>query len=52
MMAKLYWRVKMNGKWTWQSATDLPTDPDKPFVKVLKRTYDSRYMESREDEEE
>jgi len=20
MMAKLYWRVKMNGKWTWRPA--------------------------------
>ena len=21
MMAKLYWRVKKNGKWTWRAAT-------------------------------
>lgn len=21
-MAKLYWRVKINGKWTWVAATD------------------------------
>lgn len=21
MMAKLYWRVKMNGKWTWRPAS-------------------------------
>ena len=21
MMAKLYWRVKLNGKWTWTPAT-------------------------------
>jgi len=23
MMAKLYWRVKRNGKWTWRPATAL-----------------------------
>jgi hypothetical protein len=23
MMAKLYWRVKRNGKWTWRSAGKL-----------------------------
>jgi len=22
MMAKLYWRVKRNGKWTWLAATE------------------------------
>jgi len=25
MMAKLYWRVKRNGKWTWLAATDRNT---------------------------
>jgi len=24
MMAKLYWRVKRNGKWTWSPAIVLP----------------------------
>ena len=50
-MAKLYWRVKKNGKWTWQAATALSTDPDLSFVKVLKRTYDSQFMDLKEEEE-
>jgi hypothetical protein len=28
MMAKLYWRVKLNGKWTWRPA-DVRGDSDK-----------------------
>ena len=27
MMAKLYWRVKRNGKWTWIAATKDNTIP-------------------------
>ena len=27
MMAKLYWRVKRNGKWTWRPAEHEPLDP-------------------------
>ena len=27
MMAKLYWRVKQNGKWTWKAAEHEPLDP-------------------------
>ncbi len=25
-MAKLYWRVKQNGRWTWSPAVDLGKD--------------------------
>lgn len=25
-MAKLYWRVKKNGKWTWKAATVIAID--------------------------
>ncbi len=28
MMAKLYWRVKLNGKWTWRPADMAPESPD------------------------
>jgi len=27
-MAKLYWRVKRDGKWTWTPATMYNDDPD------------------------
>ena len=27
-MAKLYWRVKKNGKWTWRPAVDVGKDDD------------------------
>lgn len=30
MMAKLYWRVKQNGKWTWR-----PVAIDSPFEKSI-----------------
>jgi len=30
MMAKLYWRVKKNGKWTWRSATVI--DEHTPYL--------------------
>lgn len=38
MMAKLYWRVKRNGKWTWTPAEVrvVPTAPPQ-YVCVLQR---------------
>jgi len=35
-MAKLYWRVKRNGKWTWRPAAMYNDDPneDKPLTLV------------------
>ena len=37
MMAKLYWRVKQNGKWTWRPA-EVCTSSNK-LITVWKRTY-------------
>jgi hypothetical protein len=33
-MAKLYWRYKKNGKWTWRTAVDVGKDED-GFICVL-----------------
>jgi hypothetical protein len=33
-MAKLYWRVKKNGKWTWTTAVDVGKD-EQGFICVL-----------------
>lgn len=40
MMAKLYWRVKLNGKWTWRSA------------KVVSDNYADHYVLAHKMEEE
>ena len=36
MMAKLYWRVKKNGKWTWRPAQVL----EKTTYRVFVENYD------------
>lgn len=33
-MARLYWRVKKNGKWTWRSAVDVGKD-EAGFIIVI-----------------
>jgi len=38
MMAKLYWRVKLNGKWTWRSATVI--DEHTPYLTVVEYDID------------
>jgi len=35
MMAKLYWRVKRNGKWTWRPAK-VSWKLDDPTIEVYK----------------
>ena len=40
MMAKLYWRVKLNGKWTWRPATVYSDNARTTIVyNVVKTTY-------------
>eukprot|EP00661_Eupelagonemidae_sp_cell13_P018795 gene18795-biopygen907 len=34
-MAKLYWRVKVNGSWTWQPATDDNTIVMAPSIEAI-----------------
>ena len=34
VMARLYWRVKKNGKWTWTSAVDVGKD-ESGFICVI-----------------
>ena len=34
-MAKLYWRVKINNRWTWAPATDLNTIIVAPSVEAV-----------------
>ena len=34
-MAKLYWRIKRNGKWTWKAAKLDKTFPDEYVVLEL-----------------
>jgi len=38
MMAKLYWRVKKNGKWTWRPATVI--DEHTPYLTVVEHDID------------
>lgn len=35
-MAKLYWRIKKNGKWTWRSAITVDNYYNLQVVKVYK----------------
>jgi len=35
-MAKLYWRVKRNGKWTWTPAYVMEGDPESMTLEVAK----------------
>jgi hypothetical protein len=35
-MAKLYWRVKRDGKWTWIAADDSNTDLSIPYAVMWK----------------
>ena len=38
-MAKLYWRVKLDGKWNWKSAgTILDVQKDKHIIKMIVAT--------------
>ena len=34
-MAKLYWRMKINNKWTWTAATDQNTIVMAPTVEAI-----------------
>ena len=34
-MAKLYWRVKRDGKWTWIAATERNTQDDDGWFPLL-----------------
>lgn len=34
-MAKLYWRVKKNGKWTWTAAAEIRRSEDEIVVRPL-----------------
>ncbi len=34
-MAKLYWRVKKKGKWTWQAAAEISRSDDEIIVRPL-----------------
>ena len=43
-MAKLYWRVKRNGKWTWRSATY-----DEVSGKVIQIPPEIQLLESEEE---
>jgi len=45
MMAKLYWRVKRNGKWTWKATTKDNTKPG------YGDPADLTYVELKEEEE-
>ncbi len=35
-MAKLYWRVKVNGKWTWSAAKVTYDDSEDSYVEVAR----------------
>ena len=37
-MAKLYWRIKKNGKWTWRPATVI--DEHTPYLTVVEHDID------------
>jgi hypothetical protein len=37
-MAKLYWRMKKNGKWTWRPAVDVGKD-EAGFICVIEETF-------------
>ena len=36
-MAKLYWRIKKDGKWTWKPANVITEKPDDDLVHVCTR---------------
>lgn len=44
-MAKLYWRVKKAGKWTWIAATDSNTDEDAYTMELIASLF---YVEEEE----
>ena len=44
-MAKLYWRVKLNGKWTWRPAHV----HEKTSLRVFVKNYDPK-LETEEEE--
>ena len=44
-MAKLYWRVKVNGKWTWLAATEDNTIEDAYEIELIRSL---RYVEESE----
>ena len=35
-MAKLYWRVKRDGKWTWEAATESNTHEDDDIMELVR----------------
>ena len=39
-MAKLYWRIKKNGKWTWVPANVITEKPEHDLVHVCTRLED------------
>ncbi len=41
-MAKLYWRLKVNGKWTWIAATESNTTEDDDEMELVRAL---RYVE-------
>jgi len=48
MMAKLYWRVKLNGKWTWRPA-DVQGQDDSIIIVEKESMYD--HISLKEEEE-
>ena len=48
-MAKLYWRYKKDGKWTWRAAIDVGKDED-GFISVI--DYDDIHVPIPKEEEE
>jgi hypothetical protein len=44
-MAKLYWRVKKNGKWNWVAACDTNTIEDDETIELIDSL---RYVEEEE----
>jgi len=44
-MAKLYWRVKRDGKWTWVAATDSNTMEDDETMELVSALF---YVEEEE----
>ncbi len=44
-MAKLYWRVKRDGKWTWVAATDSNTMEDEKTMELVPALF---YVEDEE----
>lgn len=44
-MAKLYWRVKLNGKWTWRPAVSVDLSWDEGHQKYVKHVLELQLEE-------